>query len=136
MDTARRFYDGDDRGSIVLGWLTKLIVFLAIAGVVAFDGIAITAARLGASDDAYQAASVAAEDFRQHHDVQSAYNAALGTIVSDTETMPAGGFSVDSDGTVHLVLRRTITTVLVQKIGPLKKYAAVTIHAKADPPTL
>lgn len=126
-----------DRGSIVLGWLTKLIVFLAIAGVMAFDGLSITAARIGASDDANQAASVAAQDYRQNHNLQSAYNAALGTLVRDSETLPAKSFTVDpTTGTVHLVLHRTITTMLVRRIGPLKQYTAVSVHADVAPSTL
>ena len=131
MDLARR-----DNGSIVIGWLTKLMVATAIIGLVLFDSLSIGAARLGASDDANTAAEAASSDFRQNHNVQSAYQAALETLPSDSETIPARRFVVQPDGTVDLVLHRTTTTLVVHRIGPLKKYALVTVHAVAAPATL
>lgn len=131
MDFARR-----DNGSIVIGWLTKLMVATAIIGLVLFDSLSIGAARLGASDDANTAAEAASSDFRQNHNVQSAYQAALETLPSDSETIPARRFVVQPDGTVDLVLHRTTTTLVVHRIGPLKKYALVTVHAVAAPATL
>jgi hypothetical protein len=131
MDFARR-----DNGSIVIGWLTKLMVATAIIGLVLFDSLSIGAARLGASDDANTAAEAASSDFRQNHNVQSAYQAALETLPSDSETIPARRFVVQPDGTIDLVLHRTTTTLVVHRIGPLKKYALVTVHAVAAPATL
>jgi hypothetical protein len=131
MDVARR-----DNGSIVIGWLTKLMVATAIIGLALFDTLSIGAAKLGASDDANTAAEAASADFRQNHDVQSAYQVALDTLPSDSETIPARQFVVAPDGTVDLVLHRTTTTLVAHRIGPLKQYTFVTVHAVATPPTL
>lgn len=131
MDQARR-----DNGSIVIGWLTKLMVATAIIGLALFDTLSIGAAKLGASDDANTAAEAAGADFRQNHNVQSAYQAALETLPSDSETIPPRQFVIQSDGTVDLVLHRTTTTLVAHRIGPLKKYTFVTVHAVATPPTL
>jgi hypothetical protein len=131
MDLACR-----DNGSIVIGWLTKLAVAIAIVGLALFDSLSIGAAKLGASDDANTAAEAASADYRTSHDVQSAYQAALETLPSDTETIPPRRFVVQTDGTVSLVLHRTTTTLVAHSIGPLKKYSVVTVHAVATPPTL
>jgi len=131
MELARR-----DDGSIVIGWLTKLAVGIAIVGLALFDTLSIGAAKLGASDDANTAAEAASADFRANHNVQSAYQAAVETLPSDTETIPPRQFVVQPDGTVQLVLNRTTTTLVAHRIGPLKKYDVITVHAVATPPTL
>ena len=45
-----------ERGGIVLGWLTRVVVILAVVAIIAFDVVAIATARLGTSDDANAAA--------------------------------------------------------------------------------
>jgi len=41
-----------DRGDIVLGWLTKLVVTLSLLGVVGFDLISLASARFQGEDHA------------------------------------------------------------------------------------
>jgi len=131
MDLACR-----DRGSIVIGWLTKLAVVMAIVGLALFDSLSIGAAHLGATDDASTAAEAASADFRTTHSVDAAYKAALDTLPSDSESIPPSTFTVSSDGTVNLVLRRTTTTLVAHRLGFLKKYSVVVVHGQATPPTL
>ena len=123
-----------DSGSIVLGWLTKLFVAIAIVGVALFDSLAIGAAHLGASDDANTAVEAAVADYRTSHNVQSAYQAAVETLPSDSESIAPQKFIVEPDGSISLVLRRTTTTLVAHRIGPLKKYSVVIVHATASPP--
>ena len=130
MDLARR-----DSGSIVIGWLTKLMVAIAIVGVALFDSISIGAAKLGATDDASAAAEAASTAYRSSHNVQAAYQAAIDSLPSTAESLPPQLFVVQSDGTISLVLRRTTTTLVVHRIGPLKKYTVVVVHGKSTPPT-
>ena len=130
MDHARH-----DNGSIVLGWLTKLTVVIAFVGVALFDSLAIGAAHLGASDDANTAAETAVADYRTSHNVLSAYQAAVDTLPSDSESIPPKQFVVEPDGTINLVLRRTTTTLVAHRVGPLKKYSVVVVHATASPVT-
>jgi hypothetical protein len=127
---------GRDRGSIVIGWLTKLSVALTVVGIIGFDTISVTAANIGAKDDANQAATAAGYAWSNTHNVQEAYEAALETLPSDTETIPPKSFSIDPAGAVQLNVRRETTTMLVQHIGPLKHYRVVTAHGESDPPTL
>ena len=130
MDLERR-----DSGSIVLGWLTKLIVAISIVGVALFDTLSIAAARLGATDDASTAAEAAVSTYHTSHNVQEAYQAAVDTLPSDSESLPPQQFVVQPDGSVDLVLKRTTTTLVAHRIGPLKKYAVVVVHGDATVPT-
>ncbi|MDT7802001.1 MAG: hypothetical protein QOI78_5434 [Actinomycetota bacterium] len=131
MDTVRR-----DCGSIVVGWLTKVVVVVAVLGVMLFDALSVTASHIGASDDASQAATAAQVEWRTSHNVQLAYNAAVESLPSTSESVPAKSFTVSSDGTVHLMVRRTTRTLIVHHVGFLKKYEVVTAAGEASPVTL
>src|SRR6478672_2766953 len=128
MDYARRAPRANelsDHGSIVLGWLTKLAVAIAIVGLVLFDSISIGAASLGAKDDANNAASAASQSFWSSHNVDTAYQAALESLPSGSETIPAKTFLIHPDGSVSLVLHRSVKTLVAHDIGFLKKYTNV-----------
>ena len=131
MDTHAR-----ERGSIVIGWLTKLVVVLAVVGVILFDVVSVSAARIGAEDDASKAAEAAGFEWRASHDIQTAYQAALNALPSDSESIPAKSFVIDNTGIVRLVVHRETRTMLVRHIGPLKQFTVVTAHGESDPPTL
>jgi hypothetical protein len=111
-----------DRGDIVLGWLTKLAVVLGLLALVGFDGISLVQGRFQAADRATTAASEAADDYKSNHDVQKAYNAAVATLTGN-DTIETKTFRIDPDGTVTLRLHHVATTLVVGRIGALKKYA-------------
>jgi hypothetical protein len=113
---------GEDRGDVVLGWLTKLVVILGVLGLVAFDGISLAQARFQAADHATTAASAAADDFKTSHDLQKAYNAAYATVTGN-DTIETKTFQVATDGTVTLRLHHEATTLILKHIGPLKHWA-------------
>jgi hypothetical protein len=131
MHTHRR-----DSGSIVLGWLTKVMLVMTIAGIVLFDGVSVGVARMSAQDDANTAAGAAGADWKTNHNVQSAYNAAASVITNPSERVLTHGFVIGTDGTVHLLLRRSATTLVMYRIGPLKKYGVIIEQGEAAPPTL
>jgi hypothetical protein len=69
----------------------------------------------------------ASEVWLQTKSVQQAYNAA---VASATEQNPADvvatkDFLIDEDGTVHLTVSRTATTLIVYRIGPIKSWADI-----------
>jgi hypothetical protein len=124
-----------DTGSIVVGWLVKVALVLFVVGVAGFDGIAVASAHLSASDDANTAASAAASDYWNNHSVASAVRAANDAITSPNEQLVADTLTIARDGSVTLLLRRDITTVVMHDIGPLKKYTVITVRGEAPPPT-
>jgi hypothetical protein len=126
---------GRDQGSVVVGWLLKLVVMIGVVAVVLFDTVSIMAARLGAEDDASTAASAAGAAWQQTHNVQAAYQAAIEALPSQTEKIPTKTFVIESDGTVRLVLRKPVTTLVAQHIGALKKYDVAVVTGEAPPST-
>jgi hypothetical protein len=114
-----------DRGGIVLGWLTKLIVVLSIAGVIGFDLISLGTSRLQADDHAQAAARAAVEAYSGPRSVQAAYDAALAEVVADGDTIEAPSFSFAADGSVTLTLHRTAPTLLVRQVSALRHHAEV-----------
>ena len=126
-----------DRGDIVLGWLTKLVVVLAVLGVVGFDVVALGVGRLQAEDRAQAAARAAVSSFSSSKDVQTAYEAALGQLAEDggalEDTIDPSSFTVAPDGAVTLTLRHTAPTLLVEKVSPARRYATSSVTTTARP---
>ena len=124
-----------DAGTIVVGWLVKLALFLTIFGVAAFDAVAVGSAHLSTSDDANTAASAAAADFQSFHNAASAQSAAKDAITNPSEQIVPGSLQIAPDGSVTLSLQRKITTVVMYRIGPLKKYTVIRVKGEGTPPT-
>jgi negative regulator of sigma E activity len=124
-----------DRGSIVVGWFAKIVVVMAVVAIAMFDGISVGVAHMNGSDDANMAASAANFEWTQTHNVDDAYKAAVDAVTNGNEKVLTNGFSIDADGTVHLLLRRTAVTLAMSKIGPLKKYTVFTVRGEATTAT-
>jgi hypothetical protein len=114
-----------DRGDVVLGWLTKVTVTLALLGLVGFDAVSLGAGQFQAEDHAQQAARAAVEAYRTTPDLQKAYDAAVGEVLDDGDTIETEGFAAGADGSITLRLRREVPTLLVEKIPPLRDLATV-----------
>jgi hypothetical protein len=123
-----------ERGDIILGWLTKLAAILGALGLLGFDGVSLGQARYQAADRATTAALAAAADYATHQDVQKAYDAAYATTI-DGDTIETKTFSVSEDGSVRLRLHHQATTLLVQKVGPLRHWTDAAGDGKAGRPS-
>lgn len=126
---------GRERGDIVLGWLTKITVGLAVVGLVGFDAISLGVARLQSEDHARTAVRAAVESYRADKDVQRAYDAALAQVAPSGDTLDAEAFTVAPDGAVTLRLRSEVPTLLVEKVAPLRDWAVVTRTVTGRPAT-
>ena len=111
-----------DRGDVVLGWLTRVTVTLAVFGVMLFDAVSLGTGTFQADDHAQRAARAAAEAYNQGRDVQQAYDAAVAEVLADGDTVQAPSFSVDAQGRVTLTLERDVPTLVMEKIPPLRRY--------------
>jgi hypothetical protein len=115
-----------DSGSIVVGWLARLVILFAVLGFLAYDGFTVMVSNFAASDDAGVAASAAADAFKSTNDVRAAYDAAVKAVedkkgdVVETKT-----FQIDQAGKVTLTIDRTPTTFWMHRVGPLKKWTLV-----------
>ena len=128
--------DGD-RGDIVLGWLTRLTVSLAVLGLVGFDGISLAVGHVQTQDHANDAGHAAAAAYASSKDVQVAYDAALQALADDgaaADTVDPASFDIAPDGSVQLHVRHVSTTLLLQKLGPLRHYAVAAVAVSVAPP--
>jgi hypothetical protein len=119
-----------DSGSIVVGWLGRLIALFAVLGVLAYDGVSLMVANFGAADDASVAASAAADAYHVHSDVQEAYNAAVTAVAGKGDKVETTTFQIDSAGKVTLTIDRHPSTLWMHRVGPLKKWTLV--HQSGD----
>jgi hypothetical protein len=124
---------GDDRGAFKVHWLVKVAVALAIIGVLGYDGFTTIATHLKAEDDAQNAAYAASQFWNDNAEartnIQAVFDAAVQYEAANNPTDHVcegatdpmcgskGHFSVDPDGTVHLVVRRTASTVVFKHLG-------------------
>jgi hypothetical protein len=122
----------DDRGGIVLGWLTKLTVALALVGIVLFDGISVASTMATVSDQGATAASDASAVWKTTHNIQTTYDAAVKSALEDNPAneVSTKDFTVDPDGTVHLVISREAATLVLYRWSRTAKWAQVSAHAK------
>ena len=114
-----------DRGGIVLGWLTKLIVVLSLVGLVGFDLVSLGASQLRAEDHAQAAARAAVDAYTGPADLQAAYDAALAEVLPDGDTIDPQSFAFTSEGAVTLTLHMTAPTLLLDKVSALREHTRV-----------
>jgi hypothetical protein len=117
----------DDSGGIVLGWLTRIALFFSLAALVLFDAISIGTTAMTVDDQGSTAAFQASEAWQQSKNLQLTYNAAVdsATEANPDNVIATRDFKVDPDGTVHLTVSRTATTLVVFRIGPIKDWAHI-----------
>jgi hypothetical protein len=116
-----------DRGDIVVGWLVRIVVTVAILGVILFDAVSVGAAKMSVTDEAGDAARAASDSWLSHHDQQAAFDAAWQAAITANaaNTIDTTTFRVEQNGTVHLTLERTAPTLVLHLVGPLDHWADV-----------
>lgn len=127
----------NDRGDIVLSWLVRVIVLLAVVGVMAFDVLSVGSSRLSIDDQATTAARAAADSWAASHDRQGAFDAAWRSATESdaTNDVDVKSFSIDAAGVAHVTLRREAPTFVVRLIPPLRRLAVVRAVGDSRPST-
>jgi hypothetical protein len=116
-----------ERGGIVLGWLTRIVVVLGIAGLGLFDAISVGTTAVNLTDQGSYAAREASEVWQTTSSVQKAYDAA---VAAATEQNPANSvdpktFRIDDDNTVHLRISREATTLVLYRWSRTAEWAQI-----------
>jgi len=123
----------NQRGDIVLGWLIKLIVSLALVGLVAFEAGAVVVARVGVDSAANEAAGEAALEYSHSHDEQAAEAAA--SEQAETSGAIVVAFEVDAaHNVVILTLEKKARTVFLHRIGATKSWSVARATARRGIP--
>jgi hypothetical protein len=124
-----------DAGDVILSWLTRVVLVIAVTAVIGFDGLSIAVAHVSAKDDANSAAVAAATAWVSDKGALApTLLAAQNSAAQHDETVLPNSLTVGADGTVHLQLERDATTLLIRHIGPLRSWAIVIVKGsgKAD----
>lgn len=139
-DMSIRALASDERG-IVVAWLLRVLVGIAIAGVVLFDGGSIVVNFFSLDGTADELAAEVATDLasgvepvpnlqcnRRSRDplCEKAYRAAREKGVR----IKSAHF--DAEGVFHVELKRTADTLIVGRIGAIEDWATATASAQAD----
>jgi hypothetical protein len=119
--------DLGDRGDIVVGWLTKIVVLSALVGLVGFDAVSVAVSRVSVVDDANSAVQAASLMWQSsHHNIVESYQAAQGALPDGVdEEVDVKGFSIQPDGTVQLTVHKTSKTLLLHHIHRFAHLAVV-----------
>jgi hypothetical protein len=120
-----------ERGSVVLGALTKLLV-VALVAVVAYDAAAIGYAHYQAVDHGATAADQAGESWRASQDVKQAYHAAAKALAGTNETIDAKSFTIGADGTVTFEVTVPAKTLVAQRLSFTRNLTVAVAHISAS----
>jgi hypothetical protein len=102
-----------DRGRIVIGAITRIVVCLAIIVVLFHDGIVLGLGQVAVNQDAQVAARAAAQNWVANNDIQAAYDAAALAVVENGTDIDAATFKIDrSSNSVTLTARRETSTMV------------------------
>jgi hypothetical protein len=121
-----------DRGDIVLGWLTKVVVVLGVVALLGFDGVQVGLSSVQLQDQANDAATAARDSYAQHHDVATALTAAQDAAKADNSAnvIVRGTFLVERDGAASVTLTRPIHTVVAHYL-PVDAFKTATSGGSA-----
>lgn len=111
-----------ERGGIVIGWLMRLVVSLAIVAVGAYEGGAVIVAHVQSDSAATDVAEEAALAYAHAHDVDQARTAAEDKATTEGATLVR--FSVDAGAkTVTVRVEKKARTLFLQRLSFTKKWA-------------
>ncbi len=133
-------FPSDERG-LVVAWLVRVVLGLAILGVVLFDAGSIVVNFFSLDGTADEVAVAVATDLATGVDAvpnlecnrrsrdplcRKAYLTAREKGVRITSAR------FDQDGVFHVELKRTADTLIVERIGPIEDWGTATASAQAD----
>ena len=120
---------GNDRGSVILGFFTKVVLAIGVFGLVAFDAVSVAAARVSIEDTAQGAAYAGAQAWDDTRNATMAYRAAVDFAEDHGARVDRKAFSVTRDGTVSVTLRKEATTILLFRTKKTLEWTKVSAGA-------
>lgn len=131
--------DADETG-IIVSWLVRVALFLAVIGVIGFDIGSIVVNNVTLSSSADEVAirvsiSVTQATGGLFPDTRI-YDMAVAEVESENDGIEGArvlrkGTGIDDEGIVHIRLRRRAETLVTDLIGPLEKYTVATGSGQA-----
>ncbi len=120
-----------ERGDIVIGWLLKLVISLAIVGLVAFEGGAIVVAKVQADGTASDVANEAAIVYARGANAEAAEKAAQAEATHAGVRLVA--FAVESDGrSISVTVLKKAKTLILQRIDATRSWTEARSTRRRD----
>jgi mannitol-specific phosphotransferase system IIBC component len=123
---------GED--GIIVGWILRIVVGVAIAGLLLFEAGAVVIATVNADNAARSAAQEAVATYAHSHNLEDAKKdaqkqaAAEDAVVVEFSATSAGAGGQSS---ATVTVRKTAKTLFIHKIGFLKRFASSTATSTA-----
>jgi hypothetical protein len=117
---------------VVIGWLTRVTVTLAVLGVLLFDGAALLVGRVSTADTADLAAQAAADTWSSTRSYKASLLAAQ-TAAGADEIVP-DSLRIASDGSTVVAVHRELSTLAVQRVPRLEELGSVSETGRGRPP--
>jgi type II secretory pathway pseudopilin PulG len=110
--------------------LTRVLVVLAVLGVLAYDGVVVAINQVSIHDEAQNAAQAGHEALASTKDAQAAYAAVLAYAAKHGETVVPRSFRVGAHDTVTVELSRSAPTLVLQVVPKVDEWvvARATAH--------
>jgi hypothetical protein len=123
----------DDRG-IVINWLVKILIALAIGGVILFDAGSIAVNFFGLDGAADEIANQMATDITSGKlNIQDESGLELeAQKEARKRDAKLTKFEVDLEGNIHIRLKRVAETLIVSRIPPIEDWAKSTAEGQAS----
>lgn len=118
----------------MVAYMVKLLLVLALIGMVLVEGGAVVFSKLQAQDVAESAAVAGASSWWHTKDVTTARKQALLLTSDKSPRAKMTAFTLNSDGSVSVSIRLRANTLLLQHIGFLEPYTVTRATATAEPP--
>lgn len=120
----------NERG-IIADWLLKLIAGIAIAGVIVFDGGSVLVNFFTLDSTAEDIATSITHSLANREIKPTQYDLELKAkeLAAEAQVKLVRA-KLDPAGRLHIKLRRTASTVVVGKIGPIENWAKATADAE------
>ena len=112
-------------------WLLKVIIGIAVAGLVIFELGSPLVTKTILDGNAHDAADDAAHDYFNNHDAGRAQGVAQQDAQNDGAKLDA--FDIDEQGTIHVTLSKQAKSYVLHNFGPTKDWYTVQRSATAVP---
>lgn len=132
MTSVRARLRRDESGSIVVGWLGRITLTLALVGLIGFEVLSIAVTQVGVADTGATAGDKALNVYADTHDVNAAYLAADRYVTSQGAVLVKKSFQI-SDESVTFDIKKTAPTLLLFRWDRTAQYAEITTRIYQQP---
>ncbi|MDQ3660080.1 MAG: hypothetical protein M3454_03275 [Actinomycetota bacterium] len=121
----------DERG-VIVDWLARTVLFLALLGLVLFDGASAAVNHLGLQGVADETAAAVSTDLTGSSRPTATQIAEEAAAMAEEHGARLLKAEMDSQGVVLIKMRRTATTLFLGRISAAKKWVRATAVARFD----